>query len=213
MSYFLLLHHLSNIFQILTLKFLQHNPSTKRVSSIKCPIPQTTSSPSIHPTPIKESVEDVNQPKEVDKNRSHDSTDKDQTSETSSSATDSKDENQAYMHYASQDKTLEQKDPKDIYPPGIPDQGKGAHKNPEMTNSSANTEQLTAKPIPSPNNYLSQEELVGMKKTNPLAYHKLMMSTRGSLTDTCSSSSIVFGGNTSTETLNGVLQQLKAKLD
>ena len=38
------------------------------------------------------------------------------------------------------------------------------------------------------------------------------MGTRGSSTDKCSSSSIIYGGNTSLETIDMVLQQLKPKL-
>lgn len=38
------------------------------------------------------------------------------------------------------------------------------------------------------------------------------MGTRGSPTDKCSSSSIIYGGNTSLETIDRVLQQLKPKL-
>lgn len=71
---------MSNNFQTLTLKFLQDNLSTKPVLIIQCPIPQTTSSPWIYPTPIKELDKEVNQPKETDKDMSHDSADKNQTS-------------------------------------------------------------------------------------------------------------------------------------
>lgn len=41
---------------------------------------------------------------------------------------------------------------------------------------------------------------------------KLMMITRGSLIDKCSSFLTVSGGNTSLEIVDGILQQLKAKL-
>ncbi|CAK8560350.1 unnamed protein product [Lathyrus sativus] len=208
-------------------KVIKDNPSTNPVSSFKRPTPQTSSSHLIQPTPLKEFAE-VNKPIEADNNASHDSADKDQPSETSSSTTDGEDKNEMNMDYASQDETLEQEEPKDTSPPGSPNQSNDAHKNPEITDSLANIEQptaktapeieketaktATAKPTSSPNNSLSQEELAEMKKTNPLARLKLMISTRGSSTDKCSSSSTISGGSTPLETVDGVLQQLKVKL-
>lgn len=51
-----------------------------------------------------------------------------------------------------------------------------------------------------------------MKKTNPRAYLKLMMNTRHSSIDKCSSTSRVSRGNTPLQIINGILQQLKTKL-
>lgn len=45
-----------------------------------------------------------------------------------------------------------------------------------------------------------------------LAYMKLLISTRGSSVEKCSSSSTISEGNTSIETVDGVLRQLKTKL-
>lgn len=82
------------------------------MSSIKYTKPQTTSSSQIHPTAIKESSKEVNQPTEAEKNIPHDSDDKDQTSEMPSSTIDSEDKDQTQMDYAIQDEVLEKEEPK-----------------------------------------------------------------------------------------------------
>lgn len=102
-------------------KFLQDNASNKLVSSIKYIIPQSTNSPSIHPTAVKESVEQVNQPTEIDKNTPSDLDDKDQTSESSSSTNDSEDEDQTDMEYVPQNEAFEQEYSKGNSPPGSQD--------------------------------------------------------------------------------------------
>lgn len=56
---------------------------------------------------------------------------------------------------------------------------------------------------------MSQEELDALKQINPRAYMKMVLSSKGSSTDRCSSSSIVFVGNNWPETIGEVLKQLK----
>lgn len=51
-----------------------------------------------------------------------------------------------------------------------------------------------------------------MNKTKPQAYLKLMMSTKGSSTNKCSSSLTVSEGNIPLEDVDKILQQLKTKL-
>lgn len=52
-----------------------------------------------------------------------------------------------------------------------------------------------------------------MKNTNPRAYVKLMMSTKGNSTDKCSCSSTASERNIALENFNEVLNQLKDKLE
>lgn len=52
---------------------------------------------------------------------------------------------------------------------------------------------------------ISQEELNNLNKNKPYEYLKLMMSTRGSSTDKCSSSSIASGGHSHVETTDKLI--------
>lgn len=115
------------------------------MSSQKHQIPQTTNSPSLQPSPLKEIVEEVDKPTNADNNAFHDSTDENQHSDTSSSIIDGEDDNEVGMDHAYQDETLKEERPKSNSPPGSPKQNKDAHKGPEITGPLANTKQPTAK--------------------------------------------------------------------
>lgn len=124
--------------------------------------------------------------------------------------------------------TFKQRDPDQISPPDIPQPRQDTYHQPDTVETPTNTGQLnmktvlhvegdthqisSIKPTPSSINILSQKELETLKKTNLRAYMKMVLSSKGSSTDKCSSSSTVFWGNIGPETLDGIFHQLKTQL-
>lgn len=104
--------------------------------------------------------------------------------------------------------TFKQRDPDQVSPPDIPQPTQDTHHQPDTVETPTNTEQLnmksvphvegdthqisSIKPTPSSINILSQKELETLKKTNLRAYMKMVLSSKGSSTNKCSSSSTVF---------------------
>lgn len=130
------------------------------------------------------------------------------------------------MDETSSRETFEQEDTEHTIAHDNPKSTHSAHQQLKTTETLPNVEQpdvetnptikketkkmSTSKPTSLPRNILSQEKTDALKKTNPHAYMKMVLSSKGSSIDRCSSSSTVSVGNNGLETIDEVMKQLKA---
>lgn len=133
------------------------------------------------------------------------------------------------MDKTSQREAFEQEETKQLTPHGNTQPNHDAHQHKETTETLNHADQpevetnpivkqdlqhtLILKPTPFPSNILSQEEMDVLERTNPRAYMKMVLSSKGISIGRGSSSSIVSGGNNIPETVDKVLRQLKVHLE
>lgn len=108
------------------------------------------------------------------------------------------------MNDTSQGNTFDKEDPRKTTPPGSPRPTETAQPQDTVADTLKDVEHpiivtapniekynpkvLTAKNVTPPANPLSQEEMDALKKENPRAYTKMVLSSKGNFTDRCSSS-------------------------